>query len=96
MKRSAGTRPALNSIPLAFLASALLCPTGALYAQPETYEDTTDVIEIQVPVNVTSKSGEPVRGLSAEDFQLIDGNSLVQHRDIVLVGIGINPQLFVH
>ena len=72
MKRLAGIRPARNSISLIFLAPALLCLTAALHAQTETYEDTTDVIEVQVPVNVTAKGGEPVRGLTADDFQILD------------------------
>ncbi len=38
----------------------------------DTVEEETRVIEIQVPVNVVSKSGQPVRDLTPEDFRILD------------------------
>ena len=39
----------------------------------QTFDDFTEVIEVQVPVNVVTKSGVPIRGLTAENFQVLDG-----------------------
>lgn len=41
-------------------------------AQVDTFEDRTDVLEIQVPVNVVDRNGHPVRGLTEEDFEILD------------------------
>jgi VWFA-related protein len=53
----------------------------------EVFTDTTDVIEVQVPVNVVSKDGEPVRGLTATDFEVFDGKTshpIVDFREVDL------------
>ncbi|MDE2923211.1 MAG: VWA domain-containing protein [Acidobacteriota bacterium] len=36
------------------------------------FEGRASVFEVQVPVNVYSRSGEPVRGLESADFQIVD------------------------
>ena len=36
------------------------------------FEDRAFVFEVQVPVNVTARGGEPVRGLGPDDFQILD------------------------
>ena len=36
------------------------------------FEERTFVFEVQVPVNVTNRSGEPVRDLGRDDFQILD------------------------
>lgn len=41
-------------------------------AQDPSFEDVTEVVEVQVPVNVATRDGEPIRGLTAEDFELRD------------------------
>ena len=38
----------------------------------DTVEETTRIIEVQVPVNVTNRNGQPVRDLTVEDFQILD------------------------
>ncbi|MEM6706329.1 MAG: VWA domain-containing protein [Acidobacteriota bacterium] len=38
----------------------------------DTVEETSTVIEIQVPVNVVTRQGEPVRDLTLADFQILD------------------------
>ncbi len=65
---------------LLFAGVFALCGGGALVAQEEaaprpaldTFDDQARVIEVQVPVNVYARNGEPVRGLTAEDFQVLD------------------------
>lgn len=42
-------------------------------ASAQTFEDYTEVIEVQVPLNVVDKAGLPVRGLTVEDFEVFDG-----------------------
>ena len=58
------------------LTLSLLIGAGGIYGlAAQTFDDFTEVIEVQVPVNVVSKSGDPVRGLTVEDFQLFDGKA---------------------
>ncbi len=38
----------------------------------QSFDDQAVVFEVQVPVNVVSRHGEPVRGLTREDFQILD------------------------
>jgi VWFA-related protein len=40
--------------------------------QAAVFEEGVRVFEVQVPVNVTGRDGEPLRGLGAEDFQVYD------------------------
>lgn len=39
---------------------------------PASFEDRSDLLAIEVPVNVTGRDGQPVRGLTAEDFEVFD------------------------
>jgi VWFA-related protein len=45
-------------------------PSGS--APGDAFEDSTSVVEVQVPVNIVGRDGHPIRGLSAGDFQLLD------------------------
>ncbi len=38
----------------------------------QQFEDRAFVFEVQVPVNVVTRNGEPVRGLGPEDFEVLD------------------------
>ncbi|HEV7507713.1 MAG TPA: VWA domain-containing protein [Thermoanaerobaculia bacterium] len=40
----------------------------------ETFEGSSHVVAVEVPVNVSGRDGEPVRGLKAGDFEVYDGN----------------------
>lgn len=51
------------------LTVAVAASPGSLGAQE--YTDTTSVVLVEVPVNVT-RDGEPVTGLTAENFELLD------------------------
>ena len=66
-----------QSSPIAVLALAGLLTTAAphLAQGPDDlrqFDDRASVFEVQVPVNVVTRSGEPVRGLQPEDFQILD------------------------
>ncbi|HVR98047.1 MAG TPA: VWA domain-containing protein [Thermoanaerobaculia bacterium] len=41
-------------------------------AQPQLYGGTTDVVVVEVPVQVV-RDGQPVRGLAADDFEIYEG-----------------------
>jgi VWFA-related protein len=56
---------------LALLLSASLA-LGAVPAAAQTFLDTTQVVVVEVPVQVI-RNGEPVRGLTAADFVVFDG-----------------------
>jgi VWFA-related protein len=51
---------------------AALLALVAVSAAAQTFVDTTQVVVVEVPVQVI-RDGEPVRGLSAADFEVFDG-----------------------
>lgn len=59
------------------LSIVFLLPPAGAGAQERAREDAVfeglaDVVEVQVPVNVVGRDGVPVRGLTAEDFVVLD------------------------
>jgi VWFA-related protein len=55
----------------AVLAVGVALPAAPAGAQ-KTFEGTLDVVEVEVPVEVRDRDGEPVRGLTAADFRVFD------------------------
>ncbi|HET9228397.1 MAG TPA: VWA domain-containing protein [Thermoanaerobaculia bacterium] len=51
---------------VAFLCLCLALPLAA--QQPPTFSDTTEVTAVEIPVQVLDAKGQPVRGLTAENF----------------------------
>ena len=45
---------------------------GPTWAQTSRFEEVTEVVVVEVPVQVL-RDGEPVRGLTAENFEIVDG-----------------------
>jgi VWFA-related protein len=70
MRSSSSFRPWLPGILL------LLAPLALTAAdrQAPTFEGSSQVVAVEVPVNVVGRDGEPVRGLTAGDFEVYDGN----------------------
>ena len=77
--------PESSSVPRSTLVAALTLTALVTAAAPHAaqgpddlrqFEDRTSVFEVQVPVNVVLRSGEPVRRLGPEDFQVLDEGSL--------------------
>lgn len=64
-------RSAVLALPVCVLALGISARTST----SQTFEEFTEVIEVQVPVNVVDKNGQPVRGLTAEDFEIFDGRT---------------------
>lgn len=64
--------PRIAALPVVLLCGTLLSPPLAARPADKTFEEVTDVVEVQVPVNVYDRQGEPVRGLTAADFRVLD------------------------
>lgn len=69
----------VRSIPRSLLLPLLLVVgarlgSDAAYSQiaEQTFEDTSQVVAVEVPVNVVDRDGKPVRGLTADDFEVLD------------------------
>ena len=59
-----------------------------------TFEEITEVIEVQVPVNVVGKNGEPVRDLTAEDFRIFDEGNLQEITSLQVIDLeAIQPEM---
>ena len=72
----------------ALLVSALALPLLAAAspgAPPPRFEETTQVVAVEVPVNVVDREGRPVRGLTAADFEVFDEGARqpVTHFEVV-------------
>ena len=64
---------------LAFSTCLLVASSLPIVGQEARYADVAEVIVVEVPVQVT-KDGRPVRGLTAENFEVIDGR---KRRDLI-------------
>ncbi|HEX3532337.1 MAG TPA: VWA domain-containing protein [Thermoanaerobaculia bacterium] len=66
--------------PQSLLAILLVLSAGPVLAakdskaQTPTFEGTSQVVSVEVPVNAVDRDGQPVRGLTADDFEVWDGN----------------------
>ena len=59
---------------LPILLSILLGASPALSQTEPTFSDVADVVVVEVPVQVL-RDGKPVRGLTAEDFEIWEGRT---------------------
>jgi VWFA-related protein len=62
---------------LGCLALALTVPAGADQAPSETFGEETAVTVVEIPVQVVTRDGVPVRGLDARNFRVFDGRDEV-------------------
>ncbi len=67
-----GTRNMNLSRFLALVCCLASVPLSMAQSTEDTFEETTEVLEVEVPVNVIAKDGSPVRGLSIDDFTILD------------------------
>ncbi len=63
------TLPPLHTAPLAAQPPPEAPPAPLA---TDRFEDTSDVLAIEVPINVVGRDGKPVRGLTAADFEVFD------------------------
>ncbi len=69
---SSSPHPGLILIAIVATVATIGVASPPTVAQTVEYEDRTAVVEVQVPVNVTDRNGNPVRGLTAAAFQIQD------------------------
>ncbi len=70
-------RRGLAAVALASLGTLLSTPAAT---QEQSFGDSTEVTVVEVPVSVVTKKGDPVRGLTVEDFTIFDGG---KKRDVL-------------
>ncbi|HWM91762.1 MAG TPA: VWA domain-containing protein [Thermoanaerobaculia bacterium] len=61
-----------RKLAICILGVALLTQAPAASAQGQGFAETTEVVAVEVPVQVL-RDGEPVRGLTAADFEIYEG-----------------------
>ena len=81
---------------LTLALSATLLIVGVGWAQEGEFEELTQVLEVQIPVNVFDRHGEPGRGVAAEDFRIFeDGSrreiSSLEVIDLEILGDDVHP-----
>lgn len=74
MRSYSRLRSPLPGLPLILLSLLAAPPAPAAQRQAPTFEGSSQVVSVEVPVNIVSRDGEPVRGLTAADFEVWDGN----------------------
>ncbi len=70
------TRSRSRSQRLVSVLAAAALALAPWLATAQTFTETTEVVVVEVPVQVI-KDGEPVRGLTANDFELFEGRKKV-------------------
>lgn len=95
-------RSSFRPTPLALLLALVLLVAPALSPAQEAaregdFEGYAQVVEVQIPVNVVDNDGEPVRGLAADDFEIIeDGErreiTSFQVIDLDVIGPDLRPR----
>jgi VWFA-related protein len=71
---AAGRFSSMAALLLALVSAAAgFAASAALAAEPPgRFEDTSQVLSVEVPVQVVGRDGQPVRGLTAADFEVFD------------------------
>jgi VWFA-related protein len=78
------------SLPLSLLLAA-----GALLAQAppaDQFAERQDVVVVEVPVNVVDRDGQPVRGLTAADFEIYDAGQQQKITGVEVVDLEVLSQ----
>jgi VWFA-related protein len=70
--------------------STLILVTLAPLAAQKRFEETTDVVVVEIPVEVT-RDGQPVRGLTAADFEVLDGRKKQEIVGFEVVDLAVEP-----
>lgn len=93
-------RRRITLLPLLLVVCAICsAPFGAppLAAQKpsstDRFEETSQVVAVEVPVNVVGRDGQPVRGLTAEDFEVFDGGDRQVITDFEVVDLSSTEEM---
>jgi len=76
-----------SSLLVLVLSFVLALSPGAELSAQTTFGETTDVVEVEVPVYVV-ENGQPVRGLTAEDFVVYDRRKRQELSGFSVVDLG--------
>ncbi len=80
--RLPGTRRSLVLAAFLFLGHLLVAPELTL---AQSFGEETEVTVVEVPVSVVDKNGDPVRGLTAEDFTILDNGKKQKIRSLDVI-----------
>ncbi len=84
---SARVMPALAVLVLG--PALVLVPAAAMAQDPgSTFEGTTDVVQVEVPINVVTRDGQPVTGLTEESFAVYDEGKLQKLVGFEVIDLG--------
>jgi len=70
----------------AVLALTLVMPATA-QTPADRFEAEADVVEVEIPINVSTRAGDPVRGLALEDFEILDQGEVQEIVDFRIVDL---------
>ena len=62
-----------QALGISVLLATILTVPPAQAQKSQGFSETTEVVAVEVPVQVVGKDGEPVRGLTADDFEVFEG-----------------------
>jgi VWFA-related protein len=68
-------------------AAPAFAQNGRKPAAGDKFEETSDVVAVEVPVNVVGRDGQPVRGLSAADFEIFDDGDRQEVTDFEVIDL---------
>lgn len=87
------SQPSESLVRIGLAAALVLCLALCLFAAPisaqrDRFSDTTDVVVVEVPITVTDNSGMPLRGLTADNFEIKFDGDEQQIRSIEMIDLG--------
>ena len=70
--------------------SAVPLPAAQKPPAADRFEETSEVVAVEVPVNVVDRDGQPVRGLTAADFEVYDEGDRQTVSDFEVIDLSSN------
>lgn len=71
------------------LAVVAVASAQAARTPERSFSEETRVVAVEVPINVVDRKGEPVRGLSADDFEVYDDGKLQAVSDFEVIDLAV-------
>lgn len=87
------SQPSQSLVRIGLAAALVLCVALCLFAAPlsaqrDRFSDTTDVVVVEVPITVTDNNGMPLRGLTADNFEIKFDGDEQQIRSFEMIDLG--------